>query len=214
MRPRAAIAAAALLALASCRTAGPALVPADSAVAAHGVSAVLSARDRAWAPRRFKALFKGEVVPNAGVSVRGYLALFWDGETLIWRASVPLGGAGRTGTVRRSGGDSADLFPGRLAAGDLLSAILGVPEEAPTGEGAVVRGERLQLTLPSGDGRSVLVSPSGEVTGLVLPSGVRVELQPGTGLPRRIDVRGPEGRALLTLESYGPWPEGEEAPRG
>ena len=214
MRPRAAIAAAALLALASCRTTGPSSVPADPAVAANGVSAVLSARDRAWAPRRFMALFKGEVFPNAGVSVRGYLSLFWDGVTLTWRASVPLGGAGRTGTVRRSGGDAAGLLPGRLAAGDLLSALLGVPEEAPTGEGAVVHGERLQLALPSGDGRSVLVSPSGAVTGLVLPAGVRVEFSPGEGLPRRIEVRGPEGRALLTLESYGPWPEGEEAPRG
>ena len=46
-------------------------------------------------------------------------------------------------------------------------------------------------------------------TCLVLPSGVRVEISPGAGVPRRIAVKGSEGSALLTLESYGPWPEGE-----
>jgi hypothetical protein len=27
-------------------------------------------------------------------------------------------------------------------------------------------------------------------------------------------VKGPEGGAILDLESYGPWPEGEEATKG
>lgn len=72
----------------------------------------------------------------------------------------------------------------------------------------------MELKLPSGDGRVVVVSLSGVVTGLVLPSGVRVEFVPGAGVPRRIEVTGPEGGAILDLESYGPWPEGEEATKG
>ncbi len=215
MRRPAALGAAALFLLASCRSAGPTpALPADAAATARAVSAVLAARDEAWRPRRFKALFRGEVSPRVGPIVRGYLALFWDGEALAWRASVPLAGAGRSGTLRRAGGDAGDLFPGRLESRDVLAALLGVPEEAPSGEGALWREGRVELRLPSGEGRVVLVGPAGEVSGLVLPSGVRVEIAPGAGVPRRVEVTGPEGRALLVLESFGPWPEGEEAPRG
>ena len=216
MKPGAAIRAAAFLALtqASCRTTAPPAVPSDPATTAKAASAVLAARDAAWGARRFKALFRGEVFPRAGISVRGYLALFWDGEELSWRASVPLAGSPRSGTIRRTGGDAGELFPGRLSSGDVLAVLLGVPEASPTGEGALVRGGRVALQLTSGEGRAVLVSPSGEVTGLVLPDGVRVELTPGAGVPRRIEVRGPEGNALLTLETYAGWPEGEEVPKG
>ena len=212
MRRPAALAAAAFLAAASCRTAAPVSLPADAVRTAWAVSAVLAARDEAWRPRRFKALFRGEVSPKGGVAVRGYLALFWDGEALAWRASVPLAGSPRSGMILRQGGGAGDLFPGRLQSRDALAALLGVPEEAPSGEGALLRGGDVELRLPSGDGRTVLVSPAGEVTALGLPSGVRVDVSPGAGVPRRIEVRGPEGRALLTLESYGPWPEGEEDP--
>ncbi|MFN7987154.1 MAG: hypothetical protein U0529_06750 [Thermoanaerobaculia bacterium] len=214
MRRPAAAAAAFVLALAACRSAAPPPLPADPPTTARAVSAVLAARDDAWRPRRFKALFRGEVSPKVGPVVRGYLALFWDGESLAWRASVPLAGAGRSGILRRSGGDAGELFPGRLDARDVLAALLGVPEEAPSGEGALVRDGRVELRLPSGEGRAVLVTGAGEVTGLVLPAGVRVEVSPGAGVPRRVEVHGPDGRALLTLESYGPWPEGEEAPGG
>jgi hypothetical protein len=214
VRRRAALAAAAFLALASCRSAGPAARPADAAATATAVSAVLAARDAAWRPRRFRALFRGEVAPRVGVAVRGYLALSWDGETLAWRATAPLVGAARTGAIRRSDDDAGDLFPGRFGARDVLAALLGVPEEAPTGEGAVARGGRLELRLPSGEGRTVAVSAAGEVVALALPDGVRVELSPGAGVPRRIRVSGPEGSALLTLESFGPWPEGEAEPQG
>lgn len=214
MRTRAALAAAALVALSACRSTGPAALPSDPASTARALSAVLAAREEAWRPRRFKALFRGEVAPKAGVAVRGYLALFWDGEALAWRASVPLAGSPRSGTIRRGEVDASGLFPGRLAGGDALAALLGVPEEAPKAEGAVFRGDRVELGLPSGEGRTVLVAPSGEVTGLVLPSGVRVEISPGAGVPRRIAVKGSEGSALLTLESYGAWPEGEEVPKG
>ena len=214
MRRLAAAPAAFLLALAACRSAAPPPLPADPATTARAVSAALAARDDAWRPRRFKALFRGEASPKVGPVVRGYLALFWDGESLAWRASVPLAVAGRSGVLRRSGGEAGELFPGRLDARDVLAAILGVPEEAPSGEGALVRDGRVELRLPSGEGRAVLVTGAGEVTGLVLPAGVRVEISPGAGVPRKVEVRGPDGTALLTLESYGPWPEGEEAPKG
>lgn len=214
MSRSAALLAAVVFAGAACRTAGPAAFPADPARTAEAVSAVVAARDEAWSPRRLKALYRGEVSPKLGIAARGFLSVFWDGETLAWRASVPLAGSGRSGTLRRSGSDAGDLFPGRLAAVDVLNVLLGAPDEVPTGEGAVVRGERVELKLPAGEGRAVLVSPSGEVTGLVLPDGVRVELSPGPGVPRRIELKGRHGRALLTLESYGPWPEGEEAPKG
>jgi hypothetical protein len=214
VRLTAAVAAVALLATVSCRTAAPVAVLADPGVTVHALSAVLEARDGAWGPRRFKALYRGEVSSKAGLSVRGYLALFWDGEALLWRASVPLAGSPRSGTVRRSGGEAVDLFPGRLSAADVLAVLLGIPEEIPSGEGATVRGGRVELKLPSGEGRAVLVSTPGGVTGLLLPGGARVELTPGAGVPRRIELRGPEGRALLTLESYGAWEEGEEVPKG
>lgn len=215
MRLPAAVAAAALLATVSCRTAGPVALPADPALSASALATVLGAREAAWGPRRFKALFRGEISSNAGLAIRGYLALFWDGETLTWSASVPLAGSPRSGTIRRSGGgDTGQLFPGRLAATDVLAALFGVPEELPSAVGALVKGDRVELKLPSGEGRAVLVSRPGGVTGLSLPGDVRVEIAPGAGVPRRIEVRGPEGRALLTLESYGAWPEGEEAPKG
>jgi len=210
----AAVAAVALLTAVACRTVGPAAVPADPALTVSALSTAIAARDEAWGPRRFKALFRGEVSSKAGFTVRGYLALFWDGEQLSWRVSVPLAGSPRSGTVRRSGGEVGELFPGRLAAADLLAVLLGIPEELPSGEGAVMRAGRIELNLPSGDGRAVLVSNPGGVTGLLLPGGVRVELSPGTGVPRRIELRSPQGRALLTLESYGGWPEGEEVPKG
>ncbi|MBK9065151.1 MAG: hypothetical protein IPL89_18545 [Acidobacteria bacterium] len=44
------------------------------------------------------------------------------------------------------------------------------------------------------------------------PNGEVVTFQPGAGVPRRIEANGPDGRAVLTLESYGPWPSGEEVP--
>lgn len=215
MRLPAAVAAAALLATVSCRTAGPVALPADPTLSASALATVLAIRDETWGPRRFKALFRGEISPKAGLAVRGYLALFWDGETLAWRASVPLAGSPRSGTIRRSGGgDAGQLFPGRLAATDVLAALFGIPEELPSADGALLRGDRVELKLPSGEGRAVLVSRPGGVTGLTLPGDVRVEISPGAGVPRRIEVRGPEGRALLTLESYGAWPEGEEVSKG
>jgi len=203
-----AAAAAALLVLGACRSAGPAGAPAAPQETAQALSSVSAAREAAWRPRRFQALFRGEVSPKVGIAVRGYLTLRWDGEALAWKASAPLAGAGREGVLRREGGGAEGLLPGRLASRDVLSALFGVPEESPSGEGASrLRNGRLVLPLASGDGRAVLVSPAGEVVGLLLPDGVRVELSPGAGLPRRIAIRGPEGSAVLSLESFGALPE-------
>ncbi len=197
-------AAATLLVLGACRSAGPAGVPARPEEAARVLASVLAAREEAWRPRRFQALFRGEVSPKVGVAVRGYLTLQWDGEALGWQVSAPLAGVVRAGVLRRTEGGAEGLLPGRLAAPDVLAALFGVPEEAPTAEGAaVLRNGRFVLPLPSGEGRAVLASRSGQIDGLLLPDGVRVELTPGAGLPRRIAIRGPEGNAVLTLESFG-----------
>ncbi len=184
-------AAATLLVLGACRSAGPAGVPAGPEAAAQVLSSVLAAREEAWRPRRFQAFFRGEVSPT-------------DGEALGWQVSAPLAGVVRAGVLRRAEGEAEGFFPGRLAAHDVLAALFGVPEEAPSAEGAMLlRNGNLVLPLPSGEGRAVLVSPAGVITGLLLPDGVRVELTPGAGLPRRIAIRGPEGSAVLALESFG-----------
>ena len=185
MKRGAAVAAAALLALASCRTVGPAAVPADPVLTARAVSAVLAARDEAWGPRRFKALFRGEVSPKVGMTVAGLP------RPLLGRRDALLAGLrparrapGAPARLRRSGGEAGELFPGRLAAADVLSVLLGVPEESPSGEGAVVRGGRVELKLPSGDGRAVLVSPFGRGHGA----------RPPVRRPRGVRARGPESR--------------------
>lgn len=214
MRPGVAAAAVALLGLAACRTASPSAGPAGAEATARAMASVRAAREEAWRPRRFQALFRGEVSPKVGVALRGYLSLRWDGEALEWRASAPLAGSGRSGLLRKSGGDAEGIFPGRLGARDVLAVLLGVPEELPSPEGASLNAGRVALRLPSGEGREVLVSTSGQVTGLVLPDGVRVDLTAGAGVPRRIAVRGPEGNAVLTLESFGDWPAGEGEPEG
>lgn len=60
--------------------------------------------------------------------------------------------------------------------------------------------------------RSVLVDREGKPIEFSFPDGETVTLQPGEGVPRRIEANGPEGRAVLTLESYSSWPEGEPVP--
>jgi hypothetical protein len=185
------------------------------------VEAYERARLAAWDPtRRFKALFKAEASPKVGAVGRGYLSVWWDAPSgsLAWRASAPLAGAGRGGILgmkdggEGSAGDAAQLLSARLSAPDLIACILGMPaapappsspfEETP-------RGWSLRL---EGSTRSVLVDRSGKAIELSFPRGKVVKLQPGEGVPRRIEANGPDGRAVLTLESYGPWSVGEEVP--
>jgi hypothetical protein len=152
-------------------------------------------RARAWdQTRRFKALFKAEVSPKVGAIGRGYLSVWWDGPTgtLTWRASAPIAGSGRGGILRKGerGGDSP--LPGNLDPTDLISCILGAPADGST--------------------RSALLDNQGRVVEMSFPKSEIVSFQPGEGGPRRIEANGPDGRAVLTLESYSSWPASEEVP--
>ena len=90
-------------------------------------------------------------------------------------------------------GEGLSPLPGNLAPSDLISCILGVPD-APRPLTAAVDRE-------------------GRVIEMSFPSGEVVTLGPGEGVPRRLEAKGPDGRAVLTLESYGVWPENEEIPQ-
>lgn len=208
--------AAALCAAAACvsqrPTAGGDAAEAGPERVARARAAYARAREAAYAPRRFKALFSGEISPRVGAIGRGYLSLYWDGGALAWRASAPLGGAGRGGTLRR-GSDSGDLdFPGAATGADVLAALLGAPDlDLSLEGGAEERSGAVRLTLAS-PGRTAVVDREGRIVELGLPDGTRVRLEPGAGVPRRIEASGPDGFASLRLESFGPWPEGEPLP--
>jgi hypothetical protein len=60
--------------------------------------------------------------------------------------------------------------------------------------------------------RSVLLDREGKPIEFSLSKDEVVKLQPGEGVPRRIEANGPEGRAVLILESYSFWPAGERVP--
>jgi len=183
------------------------------------------ARVRAWDPsRRFKALFRAEVSPNVGAISRGYLSVWWDAAAgrLTWRSSAPIAGAGRGGFLRKgmgaagghgiADGDGASPFPGRLASSDLIACILGTPE-APASPSLpfeeTPRGVKLRIDASK---RTALLDREGRPIELSFPSDQTVKLQPGEGVPRRIEANGPEGRAVLTLEAFSFWPEGEPVP--
>ena len=178
------------------------------------LSAYEAARIKAWDPsRRFKALFRAEVSPKVGAVGRGYLSVWWDGARgeLEWRASAPIAGAGRGGVLRMSVGGAGEAREGasplavRLAAPDLISCALRPSsplEETP-------RGLRLRVDFSN---RTVLIDERGKPIELSFPSGETVSLEPGEGVPRRIEAKGRDGRAILMLESYSPWPTSEEIP--
>jgi hypothetical protein len=79
-----------------------------------------------------------------------------------------------------------------LSPPDLITCVLGIPD-APLSS-------------------AVGLDASGAVILMRFPGGPVVGFQPGPGVPRRIEAKGPDGRAVLTLESYGPWPAGEGIP--
>jgi len=186
------------------------------------------ARARAWDPsRRFKALFRAEVSPKVGAIGRGYLSIWWDGATgtLTWRASAPLGGAGRGGFLRKGTGNggatdpathdpSSALLPGRLSSNELLASLLGSPEAPASSSSPFEETPRGWRTRIHDSKRSVLVllDRGGTPIEFSFQSGETVKLQPGEGVPRRIEANGPDGRAVLTLESYSTWLEGELVP--
>lgn len=177
-------------------------IPASSSfkeISSSALAAYEEARARAWDPsRRFKALFRAEVSPRIGAIGRGYLSVWWDGASgaLSWRTSAPIAGAGKGGRLRKepgaAGEPDASPLPGKLASADLIACILGTPD-APASP-------------------STLLDAGGRVLELRFPNGPVVKLQPGDGVPRRIEAKGPSGHATLVLERYGPWAEGEEVP--
>lgn len=195
--------------------------PSSASPAAPVLEAYERARLAAWDPtRRFKALLKAEASPKVGAVGRGWLSVWWDGASgaLEWRASAPLAGSGRGGVLRKGredaavGGADALPLPAKLAAADLIACILGTPD-APASPSLpfeeTPRGLRLRI---GGSKRTTLLDRDGRAIEMRFPNGEIVSFQPGEGVPRRIEARGPDGRAVLTLESYGPWPPGEEVP--
>ncbi|KAA0252141.1 hypothetical protein FBQ97_08775 [Acidobacteria bacterium ACD] len=206
-------AAAGVLAVLSggCATARPSAVP--EAEAARVRELWERAREEAWGQRRFKALFRGESVPRAGAVVRGYLSVFWDGETLEWRLSAPLAGGVRQGLLSRSGASPGAVpLPARVSERDAIGVLLGVLDVPAAGAEVLRDGESHLLDL--GGGRAGRLDSAGRVVELRLGSDASVRLDPGPALPRRLEAVGPEGRVVLALESFGPWEEVRSDPGG
>jgi hypothetical protein len=138
---------------------------------------------------------------------RGFLAVWWDGTTLTWKTSAPLAGEGQQGALGLLGASGAPLpIPGRLDPGEAIAALLGVPLGAVEG---TATGDGDRVVLPLEGGTLVVVDRAGRVVEARFPGGVRVVYEPGNGLPRKITATSREGRAVLELESLGPWAEGE-----
>lgn len=111
-----------------------------------------------------------------------------------------------------SAGEEKLPLAARLSAQDLVACILGTP--APPAEPSLPfeetpRGVRLRIDASK---RTALLNSDGKPVELTFPDGEVVALEPGAGVPHRIEAKGPDGRAALTLESYGPWPSGEQVP--
>ncbi|HEV8268096.1 MAG TPA: hypothetical protein VGR00_07685 [Thermoanaerobaculia bacterium] len=210
-RPGLAAALAVSLLASACATAPRAAAPAaEKAAADEAVAAYRARREAAFSKRRFKALFSGDVSPKVGAVARGFLSVWWDGERLTWRVSAPLAGEARSGTYTRGGASETpggSPFPVGLGPRDAIGVLLGVLDLSPLEARPHERAFRVALDRA---GRFALVEGR-QVVGLELPHDVVVRFGPGEGVPRRIDVAGPEGRATLKLETYAAWPVGEPA---
>ncbi len=191
---------------AACATAPPPL-PIAPAEAAPLVAAWEERRAEAFAPRRLKALYRGEASAKAGPVLRGYLSVFWDGTTLLWKASAPLAGNAREGTLRRGGGPTgaASPVPGRLTQDDALGALLGVLDLPAAGRPVVRTGGGFRLELDDA-GHEAFLAPDGRVTSLRFPGGTHVTLEAASPFPLELRAKGPSGSAHLVLESWGEWP--------
>lgn len=200
------------LVVAACATAPPA-VPLTDAEADLWVTAWNQRRAEAYAPRRLKALYRGQAAGKLGVAGRGYLAIWWDGTTLFWRTSEPLAGNVKEGLLRRDGPapDQASPFPPGLTAADVLGSLFGVLDLPAAGRPAARVGAEVRLSLDDA-GRQAFLSPDGVVTGLRFPDGTRVTLEAAAPLPARLTAKGPGGSAKLVLESWAAWPAGEPIP--
>ncbi len=105
-------------------------------------------------------------------------------------------------------------FPGKLASSDLIACILGTPDAPASPSSAfeeTPRGVRLRFDVSK---RTALLDREGRPIELTFPNDEKVKLQPGEGVPRRIEANGPEGRAVLTLESLFVLARGRAGPPG
>ncbi len=165
--------------------------------------------------------------PKAGAVGRGYLSVWWDGASgsLTWRSSAPIAGRGRGGFLRKGRGDAGAAaagagaggagrspLPGKTSADDLIACVLGTPDAPASSSLPVDETPRGLLLRIDGSKSSVLLDREGKPIEFSFPNDETVKLQPGEGVPRRIEASGPEGRAVLTLESYSSWPENERVP--
>jgi len=197
----------------ACATAPPP-VPVAASEAAPYVARWEERRAEAYGPRRLKALYKGEAAPRVGAIVRGYLSVWWDGSTLVWKASAPLAGDLRAGRMSLlPGGRNVSPFPGRLAPVDAIGALLGVLDLPAAGRPVERAGGVVTIRL-DGDGRAAQFGADGQIVALLFPGRIRVALDPAQPFPLRVDASGPGGSALLALESWTEWPVGEPIPGG
>jgi hypothetical protein len=215
-RPPAVSLSLALLA-AGCTTAPP-VQPLAPAEADRFVTAWEARRAEAYAPRRLKALFRGEAAPKFGVALRGYLSVFWDGTTLVWKASAPLAGNAREGRLTRGVGEAGDAgaaspLPGTQSAADAIGALLGVLDLPAAGRPVERVGDGARIRLDSA-GREALLTPDGRVLALSFPGKARVSLEAAAPFPLKVSASGPRGSATLVLESWADWPPGEPIPGG
>lgn len=181
--------------------------PSSPEASARAAAALERVRTEAYRPRRWKALFRGEVAPRVGAIGRGFLAIFWDGLTLTWKTSAPLAGDVQSGTLSLGSASGAPLpIPGRLAPREAIGVLLGVPDGGVAGP---ARDDGDRVILPLEGGTLAVLDRAGRVVEVRFRGGVRVVYEPGSGLPRKLTATSREGRAVLELESLGPWPEGE-----
>jgi hypothetical protein len=198
-----------------CCTTASRFAPAAPQEAAAGRERLSEICRKAWVARRFKALYSVEVSPVVGAVQRGYLSLFWDGNRLLWRTSLPMAGQVGEGSLERgvnSPGGLASALSSRLNDGDALAVLLGAPE-CPALAPAVEWDGSAYRFLLEGEERTVLLEPPG-VTGMGLPGGISVRLTPGEEVPSGIEVVSWKGKALLKLQAVGGWPTADVPPGG
>jgi len=212
VRRAAAVSLSLALVVGGCATA-PRILPLSGDDAGPFVAAWESRRAEAYAPRRLKALFRGEAAPKFGAALRGYLTVYWDGTVLVWNASAPLSGNARSGRLTRSGAGAGETspFPGALSSPDAIGALLGVLDLPASGRPVERVGDQIRIRL-DGAGREAFLSPDGKVAALSFPGSARVSFEAAAPFPLRLRAKGPRGSATLVLESWADWPAGEVIP--
>lgn len=197
------------LVLSGCQTASPRVEPVSGEELVRLRSLVASWQEKAFSPRRLKALYSVETNPKVGPIMRGYVSFFWDGETLVWRASAPMAGNVRGGTIERDGFESTGLLPLDIPAADVVGVFLGVPGWDIVNSPVFAAKDGYRLV--SGT-REMVFSPGRGVLSQSLPNRISATFEPGDGLPRAITVAGPDGKAVFRMQSLLPWPAGEGVP--